>query len=184
MRPSSVRVASRYLGWAPKPRRVRTAGEVIFKKDQSNSETSWAWGAGSGSSREIPSDFKFDPSQVKPLASALRSTLAALGHAISAHNTFVKVKSARVSPDGRLGGRGYIQEIRDMRRFYMNVVEALSSLSDTLYDEIHADHWKKPSKKDEETKGILQDVEEIRQDPEGWAKSEEAEMEQERGRYQ
>jgi len=163
--------------------RSRTAGEVIFKKDRSGDRNEWAWNDHAPSAREMDEGFVFDPRQLKPLAQVLRSTLAGLGHVSSAHQNFLKVKSARVSPDGNLGGRGYIQKIADMRRGFMNVCEALSALSDTLYDEINAPHWNPEAAVDkrerEEVQDIVDDAEEIRRDPEGWAKEEEAEMDAE-----
>jgi hypothetical protein len=111
---------------------------------------------------------------MKPLAKTLRSTLASLGHILSAYHAFAKLKSARVSPDGSLGGKGFIQKITDMRKQFMNTVEALSSLSDTLYDEVNAPHWaaisrqKDPGAK-QQVQDMIADVEEIKNDPEEWA---------------
>jgi len=170
------RIAQRHM--------VRTAGEVRFIKDRGNDQGQWAWGDAPPSERELSAEFQFKGGQLKPVVQALRSTLMALGHAQSAYNQFTKLKSAQVSPDGRLGGRGYIQKITDMRRQYMNCSEALSSLSDTLYDEINAPHWN-PAEEDlgsrerEEVRNIVEDAEEIRSDPKMWAEEEEAELDEE-----
>src|SRR5690606_32952482 len=112
--------------------------------------------------------------------------LAALGHAMSAYTVFGKIKSALISPDGALGGRGYIQKIPDMRRQLMNVVEALSAFTDTVYDELHASHWdpsqNEPGQRERgEVIEIMQDVEDIKTDPDGWAEGEEAEMDENGG---
>jgi hypothetical protein len=93
----------------------------------------------------------------------------------------VKIKFADISPDGNLGGRGYIQKVADIRRQLMNVSEALSAVTDTLYDEMRAPHWHPDSddggpRERMEVQQIMQDVEEVRGDPEGWAEQEEAEM--------
>lgn len=162
----------------------RTAGEVRFIKDRGGDKNEWGWGVPGPSAREIGEDFKFDPRNLKPIAKALRSTLAAMGHALSAYDTFTRLKSATVSPDGALGGKGYIQKIADMRRQFMNSIEALSSISDTLYDEIHASHWnpaleEQSPREREEVKNLLNDVEEIRSNPEEWAEGEEQEMDEE-----
>jgi hypothetical protein len=163
---------------------IRTAGEVRFIKDKSGDATQWAWGSGGPSERHIIPDFAFNPRDTKSLAKVLRSTNAALGHAMSANNIFVKLKSAEISPDGSLGGRGYIQKITEMRRAYMNVIEALSSLSDTLYDEIRAPHWAAVSRQEDpeeraEVEQIVEDAVEIKEDPEGWAEDQEDEMDEE-----
>lgn len=176
--PNPKRVASAFLS---RTARTKTAGEVRFIKDRSGDKNEWAWGAPGPSQREIGTDFSFNPKYLKPLSLTLRASLMAMGHALNAQNTFARIKSADVSPDGSLGGRGYIQKISDMRRGLMNVVEALSAMSDTLYDELKAPHWNPAitdvgNRERVEVQEILQDAEEIRKDPEDWAESEEAEM--------
>jgi hypothetical protein len=73
-----------------------------------------------------------------------------------------------------------------MRRAYMNAIEALSSTTDTIYDELHAPHWnpaieEQGDREREEVKDILTDVEQIKSDPEAWAEDEESEMDAENG---
>lgn len=182
-KPDPRRIADLYLASVRSegPRsRTKTAGEVRFIKDRSGDKGEWAFGPPGASEREIDDDFVFQPGARKPLARTLRATLMALGHAQSAATTFTKVKSRKVSPDGALGGKGYIQKITDMRRQYMNCVEALSALSDTLYDELEAPHWQAGpalgSREREEVEEIMEDAEEIKEDPEGWAEEKEDEM--------
>jgi len=161
----------------------RTAGEVRFIKDRSGDTREWGWNTPGPSAREIEGDFVFQPKNLKPLVQCLRSGLMALGHASSAQQRFLKLKSRRVSPDGNLGGKGYIQKISEMRRQLMNCAEALSAFTDTVYDEIHASHWN-PSEDTldprdrQEVREIVEDVEEIKEDPEGWAEEQEAEMDE------
>lgn len=178
MKPSKKTVADRFLK-SHKPME-RTAGEVRFVKDNSNDANSWAWKQGP-SERNMEPDYNYNPKKKKELAKVLRSTTAAMGHAMSAYSTFTKIKSADVSPDGNLGGKGYIQKIMDMRRQYMNVVEALSALSDTIYDEIAAPHWSAISRQEtdeekEEVAQIIQDAQDIKENPEEWAEEQEEEM--------
>lgn len=161
----------------------RTAGEVRFIKDKSNDANQWAWQTGE-QDRTLYPDYAFDPRKAKVLAKVLRATTAALGHSLAGYEQFSKLKSGDISPDGKLGGKGYIQKIPEMRRAYMNVVEALSALSDTLYDEVRAPHWtaisrQKTPQEQAEVKKIVQDALEIREDPEGWADQEAAEMDRE-----
>lgn len=172
--PDPRRVAAAYLA---RKGQAKTAGEVIFKKDRGDDVGSWAYNDNAPSLREIPNDFNYAPRHQKPLAKILRTTLAALGHTLSGYNKFAKIKSARVSPDGNLGGRGYIQKIADMRKQYMNCIEALSALSDTIYDEINAPHWSVLSRQEEddekeEVKQLIGDAEVIKQDPQEWAEGE------------
>tara|TARA_R110000824_G_scaffold287507_3_gene475581 strand:+ start:188 stop:847 length:660 start_codon:yes stop_codon:yes gene_type:complete len=160
---------------------------VRFIKDRSNGKNQWAWNGFPPSGREVTHDFTFNPKYMKPIAQILRSTLMALGHASSAQFRMVKVKSRNISPDGALGGKGYIQKITDLRLNLMNCVEALSAISDTLYDEVAAPHWDpaedKLTKRDrEEVRELIEDVEEIKEDPEAWAREEEAEEDSENKR--
>ena len=181
MAPSASRIAAAYLtGTSIKTAAVnKTAGEVIFRKDRGGEKGEWAWGGVGPSKRELIDGFEYKIKQAEPLALTLRATLMALGHAASAQNIFVKIKSAEISPDGALGGRGYIQKIADMRRQYMNVVEALSALSDTIHDELKAPHWHPDAenggaRERDEVHQIMQDADAIQKDPEGWAEKQEA----------
>ena len=168
---------------------VKTAGEVRFIKDRGGDHQEWAWNPPGSSQREIDPDYKFEARNLKPLAASLRSMYMALGHAQSAFTSFSKIKSQRISPDGNLGGKGYVMPIKDMRKQLANCVEALSACSDTVYDELQAVHWH-PQVDDSggdprerrEVKEIMDDVEEIREDPEEWAEGEEEEMDNEDGR--
>ncbi len=147
---------------------LKQAGEVRFVKDDSNSPMNagnWAWGGLPASSRTGVAEFDYNPDCSEDLANVLKSTLIALGHVLYAYNIFAKLKSRDISPDGNLGGRGYIQEVKHMRKQYMNCVEALSSMSDTLYDEIEAPHWSKLSRLPQKT---MADIKEIKDDPEQW----------------
>lgn len=169
--PDPNRVAAAFLA---KQGQTKTAGEVIFKKDRGDDAGSWAFNDIPPSRREIGRDHNYSPKNVKNLARILRATLAALGYSLAAYNQFAKVKSAKVSPDGNLGGKGYIQKIVDMRKQYMNCVEALSAISDTLHDEVNGPHWSVISRQeDDEAKGqvadLIQDAEKIRADPQEWA---------------
>lgn len=163
-----------------KTSRGKTAGEVRFIKDRSGEDgETWGWPAFPGpGERNIQEEFVFNAKYLKPLAKSMRAALMSMGHVVSAYNTFAKIKSRNISPDGSLGGKGYIQKIPDMRRQLMNCVEALSSFTDTVYDELNAPHWNPAedtldARSREEVKQIVQEAEEIKDDPESWAEGEE-----------
>ena len=175
------------MGRSPDPKKVvekyenrqmsRTAGEVRFVKDRSGDKSEWGWGQPGPSERANLVDFEFNSKHLKPLAKALRAALSAMGHSMSAYTVFNRIKARDISPDGNLGGKGYIQKIPDMRRQLVNVNEALSAFSDTIYDEINAAHWNpanplQPSRMREEVLEIMEDVEEIKDSPEVWAEGE------------
>lgn len=157
------------------PRKMRKqAGEVRFIKDHGDDSSAWAWGQHPPSQRVMDQNHVFNKKCSKDLAKVLRSTLIALGNAMNAYTVFAKIKSRDISPDGNLGGRGYIMEIKAMRRQYMNIVEALSALSDTIYDEITADHW--AVAQTQLVKDALDEIEDIKDDPEAWAMFQESNL--------
>lgn len=92
--------------------------------------------------RQIPKDHKYDPKSLKPMAKMLWAMSVSLGHALQAYRLFNRVKSSTVSPDGMLGGRGYIMKVTELRQKLYDAVEALSAVSDTVHDELNAPHWK------------------------------------------
>lgn len=176
-------IAGRFMWVRPQSPMPRTAGEVRFIKDKSGDKETWGFNDYAGE-RNLTPDYEYEPDNARPLAKVLRSTLASLGHAMSAYTEFTKIKSKDISPDGQLGGLGYVVKIPTMRQQYMNAIEAMSAMSDTLYDEVHAPHWNPAlntdgSRERVTVKEILQDVDEIREDPEEWAEEEEAEMDAE-----
>jgi hypothetical protein len=151
---------------------ARVAGEVRFIKDQSETK-GWAYGGAPPSERDGIGTFKYTAKKAKTLARILRGTMLAMGHTMSVYSMFAKLKSSEISPDGSLGGKGYIQKIKDMRFAYGNVIEALSGLSDTLYDEVKAPHWTPILRNQaQDAQSIIEDAERIQKDPEGFAEQE------------
>lgn len=133
--------------------------------------------------RQIPQDYKFDPKSLKPMATMLWAMSVSLGHALSAHKQFVRLKSSTISPDGMLGGRGYVMAIKDVRTMLHDACEALSALCDTVHDEINAPHWEPKlgqlEKKDVDTiESLMGEAQRYLQDPEGEAEEDEEEAEE------
>ena len=132
--------------------------------------------------REIPEDYKYDPAAMKPMAKMLWSMSVSLGHALSAHKAFVRLKSATISPDGMLGGRGYVMSIKDTRTMLHDACEALSALCDTIHDEINAPHWQPKlgqlEKEDvDKIRDLLSEAQGYFDDPEEMVKEDEEEVE-------
>lgn len=96
---------------------------------------------GGSGKRAIPPKHKFDPKALKPLSRTLLSASVALGHSVTAFKEFTRIKSSSISPDGKLGGRGYVLEVKDVRAKLQQACELLSSVTDTIFDEINAPHW-------------------------------------------
>ena len=58
-----------------------------------------------------------------------------------AMSEFYALKSIDISPDGKLGGRGYVMEMSEIRAKLYQSVENVSAIIDTVYDEVSGEHW-------------------------------------------
>lgn len=59
----------------------------------------------------------------------------------SAMSEFIALKSIDISADGKLGGKGFVMEIPEIREKMYGCVESISAVIDTIYDETRANHW-------------------------------------------
>lgn len=143
------------------------------------------FGGGSNSSkRDIPSNHEYDPKALKPLAKMLWAMSVSLGHALTAYREFTRLKSSQISPDGMLGGRGYVMSVKDVRSTLQKACESLSAVSDTVHDEINAPHWKPDlegmgANEAEDIQIFIDEAEKNLKDPEAEAKEESDWMESE-----
>jgi hypothetical protein len=96
---------------------------------------------GGAGMRQIPKGHVYDPRALKPMAKMLWACSVSLGHALTAYREFTRFKSSAISPDGMVGGRGYVMTVKDVRTRLQEACEALSAVSDTIHDEINAPHW-------------------------------------------
>jgi len=138
---------------------VRTAGKIEFVKDSGPVR------------RDIRVEgFEWTPENLKNLAKILWAAQRSHSYAIAAYRLFSKIPSSGFSPDGLLGGRGYIQAVKEMRQSLATAVETMSSFTDTVHDEINAEHWKRVS--DDKISGMVQDAEQVKGNPEGFIEDE------------
>src|SRR5690606_8054192 len=139
-------------------------------------------GLTSAGKRNIPKNHEFQPRALKPLSKALWASTVALGHTLTAYRHLSRLKSTTVSPDGLMGGRGYVMRLADMRQKLYEASEALSAISDTMFDEITAPHWKPKlaqldeSDRDDVTR-FVEEAQEVMENPEGEAEEEIDEIE-------
>lgn len=136
------------------------------------------------SKRDIPKDHPYDPRALKPMSRALWAASMALGHALAAYREMSRLKSATVSPDGMMGGRGYVMQVRDMRQKLFEACEGLSGIADTLYDEINAPHWRPKlalldENDQEDVERFVEKSQDILESPEDEATEEMKEIEEE-----
>jgi len=139
--------------------RVRTAGKIEFVKDTGPVR------------RDIRvQGFNWSPDTLRNLAKILWAAERSHSYAMAALRLFSKMPSSEFSPDGLLGGRGYIQPVKEMRGGLGQAVEMLSSFTDTLHDEINADHWGSAPKAPA-TQELVQDAEQVKSNPEGFVEN-------------
>ena len=124
--------------------------------------------------RNIPKDHPYDPRALKPLSRMLWAMSVALGHGLTAYRQFARLKSSTISPDGMLGGRGYVMKVKEIRDKLHDACENLSAISDSIHDEINAPHWEpKLNQLDPadamDVRKFLQESQQILQDPEAEA---------------
>lgn len=137
---------------------VRTAGKIEFIRDQGPLR------------RDIRAPgFQWSPESFNDLAKILWAAQRAQSFTMAALRIFSKMPSSQFSPDGLLGGRGYIQSVKDMRTTLSQAGEILSTFTDTVHDEINAEHWK-PAETPEANE-FVQDAQDVKSNPEAFVDS-------------
>lgn len=155
MSESHKRIASRIAAAG----QIRTAGKIEFIRDQGPVR------------RDIRVEgYEWSPDALRNLAKILWAAQRSHSYASSALRLFSRMPSSQFSPDGLLGGRGYIQSIKDLRASIATAVETLSNFTDTVYDEINADHWS-PAESNKSNR-LIQDAESIKTNPDAFVEQE------------
>lgn len=114
--------------------------------------------AAAGSARRsIPEDFRYNPKKLKHLKRILHNVSIALGTVSSASSEFSRMKSPEVSPDGLLGGVGYIIPIKDIKQSLVNAAHELSNIADCIADELTNPRWE--AEGDSEVKELIKEKE-------------------------
>lgn len=149
------RIANKVAGTTGK---VRTAGKIEFIRDQGPLR------------RDIRAPgFKWSPEAFNDLAKILWASQRAHSYSMAALRIFSKMPSSQFSPDGLLGGRGYIQAVKDMRAALSTASETLSTFNDTIHDEINAEHWNQAETP--EANDLVQDAENVKANPDAFVDS-------------
>ena len=120
----------------------------------------------SGVHRQISDDFKYNKAKIKHLKHILHNVTVALGTLTSAHNEFSKIKGPDISPDGLLGGLGYIISIKDLKEALIGAIKNVGDIADCIADELTNPKWdaqddKSVKKLIKEKKEVEEQVEEI-----------------------
>lgn len=139
--------------------------------------------------REISEDFKYDKKKLKHLQRILHNVNVSVGTLVSALNEFSRVKGPAISPDGLLGGLGYIMTVKGIKEILNSSMHNLSEVADSLADELTNPHWHADDKKtkeiikekqelEEKTQQIMDNPDEVIEDT-GYDEPEEEETEEE-----
>ena len=120
--------------------------------------------AAGGSRREIPDDFKYDKKKIKHIKHVLHNTTIALGTLVSALNEISRIKGPDISPDGLLGGLGYIMPIKDIKEKLNTSIRDLGDIADSLADELTNPKW--DIKEDSDVKELIKEKEKVEEQAE------------------
>lgn len=127
---------------------------------------------------EIPvrnlSGFDYDPSKAKHLKRALHNMNVALGTLLAAMKDISLLRGSEITPDGMLGGRGFVMQFREIKSMLTQCVSNLSDITDTIADELTNPKWKLSRKEVGEVKKEKKQIEERVDEAEETAESLEA----------
>ena len=85
--------------------------------------------------------FDYNKSKAKILKNSLHNLNVALGTLIAAMKDLAILRGSDVTPDGKIGGRGFIMEFRDIKSIINKSIDDLSNVTDSLADELTNPQW-------------------------------------------
>lgn len=113
--------------------------------------------------RELEGIGAYDPEGVEPITLMLGNLSKALGLLQVVQKEITSVKGNKVSPDGKLGGKGYIMTLRRFKDLISECVNNVSDLTDTLADELTNPRW---GLEEDQLQSLLDQSEASKRDPE------------------
>ena len=102
--------------------------------------------------------FEYDPSKAKYLKKALHNINVSLGTMLAAMKELSLLRGSEITPDGMLGGRGFIMTFREIKSLLNQAVGNLSDVTDTLADELTNPRWGLTSEEKQEVKEEQSDI--------------------------
>lgn len=121
-----------------------------------------------GDSRRELDGFEYDKSKAKVLKDVLHNVNVSLGTLMAAMKQLSMLRGSDVTPDGKIGGRGFIMEFKDVKQGINESVGTLSDITDSIADELKNPGWglkdsevKKLKKEQEKAEEIEEEVEEM-----------------------
>ena len=114
--------------------------------------------SGGGSRRNLDG-FVYDISKAKILKRSLHNINVSLGTLISTLKEVTMLRGSEITPDGMLGGRGFIMSFKDMKGHITDAVRNLSDVTDTISDELTNPKWGLSNEEVKKVKKEKEDVE-------------------------
>ena len=108
-----------------------------------------------GARRQIPDDYKYNSKKLKHLKHVLHNINVSVGTLFSSLNEFIHVKGPDISPDGNLGGYGYILPIKEIKQDLYQMIQKLGDISDCIADELTNPKWN--ASDDKEVKDLIKE---------------------------
>ena len=96
--------------------------------------------------------FEYDPGKAKYLKKALHNINVSLGTLLAAMKELSLLRGSEITPDGMLGGRGFIMTFREIKSQLNEAIGNLSDVTDTLADELTNPRWGLTSDEKQEVK--------------------------------
>jgi len=104
--------------------------------------------------------FEYDPSKATVLKKALHNINVSLGTLLAAMKDLALLRGSEITPDGMLGGRGFIMPFRDMKLKINSAIGDLSDITDTIADELTNPKWGLSPEEKKKVKREKQEIEE------------------------
>lgn len=124
--------------------------------------------------RENSADFDPDIKSLFSLEGVLQPLMRAQRNLTRAFTLFVQMKTPRITPDGMIGGRGFVMPLKEVKDTIGATIEGLARVIDAIEDEITNNPvWKNLKRKHQE------ELEEHQTELEEELDKEEAEVEEE-----
>ena len=104
--------------------------------------------------------FEYDKSKAKVLQRVLHNLNVSLGTLIGAMKELAMLRGSDITPDGKLGGRGFVMEFREIKGLMNDSIKNLSDITDSIGDELTNPKWDLKEKEIKEVKKEKEEVEE------------------------
>lgn len=92
-------------------------------------------------SRELDKDTEYKKDNVHHITDMLSSLYKGSTALMDASKALTDISAHEISPDGKLGGKGYVMQIKQIREDIASALNLVSNLTDTLSDELTNPKW-------------------------------------------